>query len=135
MSKIFTFPTIEDRQRVHNLINTYAQGQLTRNSMMRQIAAIIEKYNISRFPVQDYSVRILQYYEGLPIISIEGAQISDTCPCCGAGQDVARYLRTEEERLDKEYDIISQTCLECGCVYLSNVKNGRKVNRNGRVIQ
>ena len=120
------FPTLDDRQHVHNLINLYAQGKCSRNDLMHWIANIINKYpNIQRMPIFGYTVRILQYYKDLPIISIEGAEITDKCPGCGAGTKVARYLRTEKENNDTEYDIISLTCLECGTVYMTRAINGR----------
>lgn len=119
------FPTLEDRTHVHNLIGHYARGKCSRNDLMRWIAHIIQKYPIQRMPVFGYSVRILQYYKDLPIISIEGAGIADKCPGCGAGTSEARYLRTEEENHHKDYDIISVTCLECGTVYMTKGVNGR----------
>lgn len=98
---------------------------------MKWIAHILEKYNLSHMPIFGYSVRILQYYKdlhcnNLPIISIESAEISDTCPGCGAGINIARYLRTEQENHNEDYDIASFTCLECGMVYMSKQDNGRK---------
>lgn len=120
------FPTLEDRTNIHNLINHYAHGKCSRDDLMRWVANIIEKYNLKRMPIFGYSVRILTYYKDLPIISIEGAEVSDTCPGCGAGSNVARYLRTEQENLQEDYDIASFTCLECGCVYMTKVDNGRK---------
>jgi uncharacterized Zn finger protein len=78
-------------------------------------------------PVFGYTVRILQYYKNLPIISIEGAEITDRCPGCDAGTREARYLRTEKENLSTEYDIVSLTCLECGTVYMAKGNNGREV--------
>lgn len=122
------FPTLDDRQHVHKLISLYAQGKCTRNDLMRQIAHTINKYpNIQRMPIFGYTVRILQYYKDLPIISIEGAEITDKCPGCGAGTKVARYLRTEEENHHKGYDIVSLNCLECGTVYMTKANNGREV--------
>lgn len=125
MPKLYQFPSVDDRKRVHNLIRTYATGGITRNTMMRRIAAIIEAYRVSRFPVFGYSVRILSYFGDLPIISIEGAKVSDSCPVCGSGTDAARYLRTEKENFDLPYDLVSVTCLECGCVYQTPAWNGR----------
>lgn len=121
------FPTLEDREHVHKLINLYAHGKCTRNDLMRQIAQIINKYpNIQRMPIFGYSVRILQYYKDLPIISIEGAEVTDKCPGCGAGTKEARYLRTEKENHHKDYDIVSLNCLECGTVYMAKGANGRE---------
>jgi len=120
------FPTIEDRQNIHNIINHYAHGKCGRNDLMRWVAHIIEKYNIKRMPVFDYSVRVLTYYGDLPIISIEGAEITDSCPGCGAGTNIARYLRTEKEDLHGSHDTVSVTCLECGCVYMVSAPNGRE---------
>jgi hypothetical protein len=119
------FPTLSDRTNVHNLINDYAHGKCSRNDLMRWVANIIEKYNIKRMPIFNYSVRILTYYGDLPIISIEGP-LSDHCPTCGAGIGATQYLRTEQENLSEDYDIASFTCLECGCVYTSKVDNGKK---------
>lgn len=120
------FPTLEDRTNIHNLINDYAHGKCGRDDLMRWVAHIIEKYNLKRMPIFGYSVRILTYYKDLPIISIESAEVSNTCPGCGAGSNVARYLRTEQEHLHEDYDVASFTCLECGCVYMTKVDNGRK---------
>jgi hypothetical protein len=117
MSILMHYPTNKDRQDVHNLIGMYAHGKLGRNDMMRWVANIISKYpNIQRIPINGYSVRIASYYEDLPIISIEGAIISNACPECTASLEQARYLRTERE--GKDYDIVSAACLECGCVYM-----------------
>ena len=124
--KPLTFPTIEDRQNIHNLINHYAHGKCSRNDLMKWIANIIEKYNVKRMPIFGYSVRILTYYKDLPIISIEGAEVTDICPGCSAGINIARYLRTEKENHNKDYDVASFTCLECGMVYMSKQDNGRK---------
>ena len=120
------FPTLSDRTNVHNLINHYAHGKCSRDDLMKWVANIIEKYKIKRMPIFGYSVRILTYYGDLPIISIESAEVSDTCPGCGAGIGVARYLRTEQENHNEDYDVASFTCLGCGCVYMSKVDNGRK---------
>ncbi|HZK52629.1 MAG TPA: hypothetical protein VFC84_00275 [Desulfosporosinus sp.] len=120
------FPTLKDREHIHNLINHYAHGKCSRNDLMRWIANIIEKYGIQRMPIFGYSVRILQYYKDLPIISIEGAKVVDTCPGCSAGTNHARYLRTEKEDLHGTHDIVSVTCLECGCVYMISAPNGRE---------
>lgn len=86
--------------------------------MMRRIADIIEKYKVARFPVFGYSVRIRQYYKDLPIISIESTVVTDSCPECGAGTSATRYLRTEQENLHGDYDLISVACLECGGVFM-----------------
>lgn len=127
MTTILSYPTDADRNRVHEFINLYAQGKMTRNALMYAIAGIIKKYpNLQRMPVHGYSVRILGYYNGLPIISIEGAQVSDVCPACGSGEEAARYLRTEKENFGQDYDLISVTCLECGCVYQTHGRNGRR---------
>ncbi|AFL99477.1 hypothetical protein Desde_1044 [Desulfitobacterium dehalogenans ATCC 51507] len=128
MTKVLNYPTDADRDQVHNLIGSYAQGKMTRNTMMYAIAGIIEKYpNIQRMPVKNYSVRIVQYFglQRIPIISIEGAKLSDKCPGCGASGDDLDYFRTEKERFDQEDDLISVTCLKCGWVFLNNTKNGR----------
>ncbi len=128
MTTILSYPTDADRNRVHNLINSYAQGKMSRNAMMYAIAAIIEKYpNIQRMPIKGYSVRIVHYFgpQRIPIISIEGAELSDKCPGCGASGDDLDYFRTEKERFDQEDDLISVTCLKCGWVFLNNAKNGR----------
>lgn len=120
------FPTLEDREHVHKLINLYAKGKCSRNDLMRWIAQIINRYpNIQRMPIFGYTVRILQYYKDLPIISIEGATITDKCPGCKANTKIARYLRTEKENRNKDYDIISLSCLECGTVYMAKGNNGR----------
>ena len=119
------FPTLSDRTNVHNLINHYAHGKCSRNDLMKWVANIITKYKLKRMPIFGYSVRILTYYGDLPIISIEGP-LADHCLTCGAGEKVARYLRTEQENLHEDYDIASFTCLDCGCVYTSKVDNGRK---------
>ncbi len=124
-------PSPEDRQHVHNLINHYARGKCSRNDMMRWVAHIIGKYpRITRLPVFGYSVRVLTYYGDLPIISIESAILSDSCPSCGAATSEARYLRTEKEQFGQDHDIVSVTCLECGCVYTTKGANGRKVSVN-----
>ena len=119
------FPTIEDRTHVHNLISHYAHGKCSRNDLMRWIANIIKKYNIKWMPIFGYSVRILTYYKDLPIISIEGAEVVDTCPGCGASTKEARYLRTEKENVDRDHDIVSINCLECGTIYMTKGTNGR----------
>jgi hypothetical protein len=129
--KTIQFPTLEDRINIHNLINHYAKGKCSRNDMMRWIAHIIGKYKVERVPIFNYSVRILQYYKDLPIISIEGAEVTDTCPGCGAGSNVSRYLRTEQENLHKDYDIISAACLDCGCVYMYNAAKILEQRQNG----
>jgi hypothetical protein len=116
--KIFKFPSLEDRVSIHNLINHYARGKCSRNDMMRWITCIIKKYKVERVPVFGYSVRILQYRQDIPIISIEGAEVTDNCPGCGAETRAAKYLRTEQENLHKDHDIISVTCLECGGVFM-----------------
>ena len=120
------FPTLEDRTNVHNLINLHSRGKCSRNDLMKWVAHIIEKYKLKRMPIFGYSVRILQYYGDLPIISIEGAEVTDVCPGCGAGIGIARYLRTEQENHNEDFDIASFTCLECGMVYMSKQDNGRK---------
>lgn len=122
------FPTPEDRQHVHNLIGHYAHGKCSRNDLMRWVAKIIEKYNLTHMPIFGYSVRVLTYYKDLPIISIESANVSDTCRGCDSGTAHARYLRTEKEDLHGSHDIVSVTCLECGCVYMVSAPNGRVSN-------
>ncbi len=128
------FPSTDDRQHIHSLINDQAHGKCSRDDMMRWVAHIIGKYSLERIPVFGYSVRILDYYNDLPIISIEGAEVSGSCPACHSGIEHARYLRTEAEHFDRDYDEASYTCLECGCVYISKQPNGRRVNHNGRVL-
>ena len=94
---------------------------------MHWIAQVIRQYkNITRMPIFGYSVRILSYYGDLPIISIESAVVSDSCPTCGAATSEARYLRTEKEQFGEDHDIVSMACLECGCVYHVKGVNGRK---------
>lgn len=124
---ILTFPTTEDRTHIHNLINLYAHGKITLNDEMKWVAHIIKKYPyIERIPIFGYTVRILTYYGDQPIIYIE-AQQSDNCPTCGAGTKDAGYLRTEKENLSLDYDLVSVTCLECGCVYTVKGPNGRSI--------
>lgn len=132
---ILSYPTDEDRAQVHNLIGAYAHDRISRNAMMYEIACIINKYpNIQRMPVKNYSVRIVHYFgpKQIPIISIEGAELSDKCPGCGASGDDLDYFRTEKERFDQEADLISVTCLKCGWVFLNNAKNGRSKNGRGQ---
>lgn len=129
--KTYCFPTLQDRQNIHNLINLYTKGKCSRNDMMRWIAHIIEQYGVTRIPVFGYSVRILQYYDDLPIISIEGAQFSDECPTCKSETET-RYLRTEEENHDKDYDIIIVNCLTCGCMFATKGDNHRQFQMDAK---
>ncbi|SDG48605.1 hypothetical protein [Desulfosporosinus hippei] len=125
MTKIYQLPTSEDKQSVHDLINDFAHGKLSRNDMMKMIANIITKYKTKSFPVFGYSVSILQWYKDIPVINIQSARVSDHCPTCDSGIGHAKYLRTEKENFGLNYDIISVTCLECGCVYALKAPNGR----------
>lgn len=124
-TKTHCFPSLEDSQKVHDLINLYTKGKISRNDMMRWVAQIIEQYGITRIPVFGYNVRILQYYGDLPIISIEGTQFSDDCPVCKKETET-RYLRTQEENFDKDYDIAVVNCLECGCIFSTKGDNHRQ---------
>lgn len=126
MATVYHFPVNEDRNRVHNVINSFAQGKCGRITMMFEIAQVLNKYSVKKMPIYGYSVRILDYLGDLPVISIEGDKITDLCPGCGAGTETARYLRTEKENLFSDFDIIAVTCLECGCVYMTKAPNGRR---------
>ena len=119
------FPTIEGRTVIHQLINNHSKGIGTRNEMMRAVAAIAEKYNLTKIPIFGYSVRIFysDHAPGLPIISIESSQMSENCPSCNSID--SRYLRTQEEKFDQPYDIIAVNCLNCGCIYSTKGNNGR----------
>ena len=129
---VLQFPTLEDRTHIHNLISHYAHGKCSRNDLMHWIAHIIKKYNVERLQIFGYSVRILSYYGDLPIISIESSTITESCPTCYAETSAARYLRTEKENLSQDHDLVSVTCLECGCVYIVKSPNGRKNSNAGR---
>lgn len=133
MATIYQFPEIsfKDKELVHNIIISYTKGKCDRNTMMRQIAFILEQKKIKKMPVFGYTVKLLQYYKGLPIIHIEGNTISEHCLCCGSTLDQARYLMTNKENLVGTYDVISVTCLKCGCVYATKAKNGRRAWKDG----
>jgi len=119
------FPTIEDRTSIHQLINNHSKGNGTRNAMMRAVAAIAEKYNLTKIPIFGYSVRIFysDHAPGLPIISIESSQISEDCPTCHSNSN--RYLLTQKENFNVPYDVIAVNCIECGCIYSTKGNNGR----------
>lgn len=119
------FPTIEDRTAIHNLIGYHSQGKCSRNDMMRLVAEIIERYNITKMPIFGYSVRIFysEHAKGLPIISIESSQTSEDCPSCHSNNN--RYLLTQKENFNVPYDVIAVNCIECGCIYSTKGNNGR----------
>ncbi|MDP4158177.1 MAG: hypothetical protein Q8911_00230 [Bacillota bacterium] len=125
MAKTLSFPTIDDRKNVHGLINLYSLNKISRDDFMRFVANIISKYKIGSFPVFGYSVKILQWYKDVPVIAIKSDIIADVCPSCGSGTNEARYLRTEKENFDLDYDVISLNCLGCGCVYAAKGENHR----------
>ena len=127
MTTPYKFPAAADRRRIHTLIAEFAHGKITLTKMFNSVAEVVRQYpRLSRIPIYGYSVRILQTYNGLPIVSITSAKLSDTCPCCNAGEQTAGYLRTEKEQFNQEFDLISVTCLECGTVYFAHGRNGRR---------
>lgn len=127
---ILQFPSLEDRTNVHNLIIDYANKRVTLTKMMTTVAEIVEQYKVLKFPVFDYSVKVIHSkHASHPIISIDSARMSDNCPVCGS--DESGYLRTEKENLDLEYDVVSTACMDCSCVYLSRGKNLRANTKKG----
>lgn len=119
------FPTLADRQSIHNIIGHHSQGKCSRNDAMRLVAEIVERYNLTKMNIFDYSVRVFysKHAPGLPILSIESTQISEDCPVCHSVD--SKYLRTEKENLDLDYDIVDVQCLECGAIYGTKGNNGR----------
>jgi len=114
---VVLFPSYEDRLRVHNLLINYALGNYPRDMVNSSIAHIIEKYKLKRIPIFNYSVVIVKYHNQIPIISIQNAILSDTCPVCNDIANHNKYFRTEKESIVDRIDIISVICLECGAVY------------------
>lgn len=121
------FPTLSDRQNVHNLIHLQAHNKCSRDDMMKWITNIVEKYRINRMPIFNYSVQIIRSkYYSQPIINIIGAQMSDDCPTCEKSPDeFGRILRVDKVNHDLDYDIVNVTCLNCGCVYATKGANHR----------
>jgi len=99
--------------------------------MMQWVAQIIGNYGIERMPVFGYSVQIIHSkYAITPIVAIKGAGISEKCPGCGSDAGEARYLYTDQENHDLDYDIVSMTCLECGCVFSVKGDKCREMPKN-----
>lgn len=125
MTQILSFPTQQDRELIQFCISAFAQGKTDRNSMMRQVAHIMGRYSISKIHMDGYVVKVT-YYRDQPIVIMEGCGVHDQCPSCGASPELARYLRTHQENLQKDFDVITIFCLECGAIYDCMAPNGRE---------
>jgi hypothetical protein len=119
---------MEDRQHIHNIINHQAQGKCSRDDMMNWVTQIVEKYEIKRIAIFNYYVDVFRSkFYPQPIIHITGAELSDSCPTCGETPDeCGRIFRIGKQNYDLDYDIVSVTCLNCGCVYSTKGDNHRK---------
>jgi len=131
--KKYQLPTLEDKMNIHNTIHHRSKGLCNHIDMMRIVGNTIKKYGVTKIPVFDYNVKILQNtkvkingeFVDIPVISIEGTQMSDQCPVCKRETETG-YLLTQEENFDKDYDIVVVNCLECGCMYSTKGDNHRK---------
>lgn len=115
MSRVYNYPPLSARHHIDHKLQLFARGKLGRHEMMREIAAIMERYNVRHLSIGNYAVDLYGYYGEIPIVHIYGLQqASDACPVCGSA--VWRYINTEKE-LPGKYDLISAFCLDCGCFY------------------
>lgn len=133
--QVYQFPSVteDDRSLVHSIIQSFISSKCDRNTMMAQIANILDQKGIAKMQVYGYAVRKIidkDYHDPKTkkpfiVVHIEGNTVSDQCPCCGAGFDSARYMSTIKENITGTYDIISAVCLDCGTFYAMKAKNGR----------
>jgi len=124
LTQVFSFPTAEDRELIQFAITSFAQGKTDRDTMMRQVAHILSKYNITKLPMNGYTVKVDHCWD-VPVVIVEGSGVHDHCPSCLSPTDHARYLRTHQENKNKAYDVITVFCLECGTIYDCKAPNGR----------
>lgn len=124
MANVYQFPTQADKILVHGIINSFAKGKCTRVTMMCQIGHIFDTLHINKLNIFNYTVKLIDRFGDIPVIYIEAKEIHDKCPTCHS--TTASYLLTQEENLKKDYDVISVTCLDCGCVYATKAPNGRR---------
>ena len=131
MSNIIRFPEVthSDRALVHSIIESFSRGKCDRNTMMKQLSYIMEQKRIRKMPIFGYTIHrntVVDSEGKVAVVTIEGSQVVDRCPCCGNDEEDSRYLYTNKENLTGTFDIITVTCLKCWCIYSVKAKNGRK---------
>jgi len=117
MAKVYQFPTPDDRQLIHRILQNFAHGKCSRVDAERQIIWIMKKLKIKKIVVNSYTVKIANDY-GFDFMLVEGKGLHSKCPGCGCMPDGhAKYIVTRKENLNADKDCITVGCLECGTIY------------------
>lgn len=116
---ILRFPTPEDRAAVHTAVNVFlwTQRPQTRLLMLQAARDILERYNVSKLHVGDYTVSIGR--DGFVAITARKILPPEQGHCPGCGADIYRWpgdVRILSIKEGRARDLITYGC-RCGSVF------------------
>ncbi|MGB9804086.1 hypothetical protein [Desulfofundulus sp.] len=116
---VIPFPTPEDRAAVQTAVNVFlwTQRPQTRLLMLEAAREVLERYNISRLHISDYTVALDR--DGFVAITARKILANDQRTCPGCGADIyawpgdVRILSIQE---GCRRDVVTYGC-RCGRVF------------------
>jgi hypothetical protein len=117
--KVLAFPTPEDRAAIQTAVNVFlwTQRPQTRLLMLQAAREVLERYNISRLYVGDYTVALGR--DGFVVITARKILPDDQRTCPGCGADIYRWpgdVRILSIQEGYTRDLVTYGC-RCGEVF------------------
>lgn len=117
-AKVYPFPSSEDQQVIQTAIEVFLTSQTgrARDTMLKTIRAVLDRYRISRFTFPDYVVEATRM-PGLSVVRARKYVTGLVCPHCGEKlyglSSRVRILSVQERR---DYHLVTYGC-RCGKVF------------------
>ncbi|MDK2888455.1 hypothetical protein SAMN02745218_00022 [Desulfofundulus australicus DSM 11792] len=117
-AKVYPFPSAEDQQVIQTAIHVFLTSQTgkARDTMLKTIRAVLDRYRISRFSFPDYVVEATRM-PGYSVVRARNCVEGTVCPQCGEKlyglTSRVRILSVQERR---NYHLVTYGC-RCGKVF------------------
>lgn len=118
LARVYAFPSREDQQVIETAIRVFLTSQTgrARDTMLKTIRAVLDRYHISKFSFPDYVVEATRM-PGYSVIRARKYVTGQTCPQCGEKlyslSSRVRILSVQERR---DYHLVTYGC-RCGQIF------------------
>lgn len=117
-AKVYSFPSREDQQVIQTAVQVFLKSQTgrARDTMLKTIRAVLDRYHISKFSFPDYVVEATRM-PGYAVVRARKYVTGMVCPQCGEQlygiSSRVRILSVQEHR---DYHLVTYGC-RCGKVF------------------
>ncbi|WP_211230028.1 hypothetical protein [Desulfovirgula thermocuniculi] len=117
-AKVYPFPSPEDQQVIQTAIEVFLTSQTgrARDTMLKTIRAVLDRYHISKFSFPDYVVEATRA-PGYAVIRAKKLITGHKCPSCAEPlYGLASRIRILSVQERRDYHLVTYGC-RCGKIF------------------